>query len=116
MATRPTSSQNIDEKIDTRLALLRDSIELKLIKELDALLKSRFDTTGKLLGWAFGLVAVVFAGFGIKTLFDVKEVARTTAIEEVKKKLAIDDPNSDFRRDIDKVVARGLINLPAHDR
>jgi hypothetical protein len=40
----------------------------------------------------------------------VKEIARTTAISEVKKTLSIDDPNSDFRRDIDKVVARGLID------
>lgn len=110
MSTPTESTGNIDEKIEKRIALLRDSIELKLTKEVDALLKTRFESTGKILGWAFGLVAVVFAGFGIKTLFDVKEVARTTAIEEVKKKLSIDDPNSEFRRDIDKVVARGLID------
>lgn len=103
-------SQEIEEKIEKRLALLRDSVELKLTKEVDQLLKSRFESTGKLLGWAFGLVAVVFAAFGVKTLLDVKEVARNTAIEEVKVKLAIDDPNSEFRRDIDKIVARGLID------
>lgn len=103
-------SQDIDERIEKRLALLRDSIELKLTKEVDQLLKARFESTGKLLSLAFGLVALVFAAFGVKTLLDVKEVARNTAIEEVKKKLAIDDPNSEFRRDIDKVVARGLID------
>ena len=100
----------IDERIDKRVALLSDSIELKLTKELDDLLKARFETTAKILGWAFGLVAIVFAGFGIKTLFDVRDVARTTAIDEVKKKLAIDDPNSEFRRDVDKIVARGLLD------
>lgn len=104
------NGDELEEKIDKRLALLRDSIELKLNKEVDLLLKSRFESTGKILGWAFGLVAVVFAGFGIKTIFDVREVARTTAVEEVKKKLAIDDPSSEFRRDIDKIVARGLID------
>ncbi|MBS0506215.1 MAG: hypothetical protein JSR53_02410 [Proteobacteria bacterium] len=104
------NSQEIDERIEKRLALLRDSMELKLTKEVDQLLKIRFETTGKFLSLAFGLVALVFTAFGVKTLLDVKEVARDTAIMEVKKKLAIDDPNSDFRRDIDKVVARGLID------
>ena len=83
MSERP--SDEIEERIDKRLSLLRDSIELKLTKEMDALLKSRFDTTGKIFGWAFGLVAIVFAGFGIKTFLDVREMARTTAVEEVKK-------------------------------
>lgn len=103
-------SKDIDQRIEYRLALLRDSVELKLTKEVDALLKARFEGTGKLLSLAFGLVAVVFAGMGIKTLLDVKEIARSTAIEEVKKKLAIDDPTSEFRRDIDRIVARGLID------
>jgi hypothetical protein len=103
-------SKDIDQRIDGRLALLRDSVELKLTKEVDSILKSRFESTGKLLSLAFGLVALVFTGLGIKTLLDVKDVARNTAIEEVKKKLAIDDPNSEFRRDIDKIVARGLID------
>ncbi len=103
-------SQEIDERIEKRLVLLRDSMELKLTKEVDQLLKVRFESTGKLLSLAFGLVALVFAAFGVKTLLDVKEVARDTAIDEVKKKLAIDDPNSEFRRDIDKIVARGLID------
>lgn len=109
-APNPNPFDEMDERIDKRLSLLRDSIELKLGKEMDALLKSRFDSTGKILGWAFGLVALVVTGFGIKTIFDVREVARTTAIEEVKKKLAIEDPNSEFRQDIDKTVARGLID------
>ena len=100
----------MDERIDKRLSLLRDSIKLKLGKEMDALLKSRFDSTGKIIGWAFGLVALVFTGFGIKTIYDVREVARTTAIEEVKKKLALENPNSEFRHDIDKTVARGVIS------
>src|SRR5262249_37220246 len=110
MSKLPNASEELDERIEKRLALLRDSIELKLTKEVDSQLKARFETTGKILGWAFGLVAIVFAAFGIKTLFDVKEVARATAIDEVKKKLAIDDPNSEFRRDIDKIIARGLID------
>ena len=103
-------SKDIDQRIDSRLALLSDSVELKLTKEVDTLLKGRFESTGKILSLAFGLVAVVFAGLGIKTLLDVKEIARNTAIEEVKKKLEIDDPNSEFRRDIDRIVARGLID------
>lgn len=110
MAMTLEDSKDVDQRIDGRLALLRDSVELKLTKEVDALLKGRFESTGKLLSLAFGLVAVVFAGLGIKTILDVKEVARGTAIEEVKKKLAIDDPNSEFRRDIDRIVARGLID------
>jgi hypothetical protein len=100
----------LDKRLDKRLTLLQDSMELKLTKEVDALLRLRIDAATKTFGWAFGLVAVVFGAFGVKTVLDVREIARTTTIEEVKKKLAIDDPNSEFRRDIDKVVARGLID------
>ena len=89
----------VEAKIDKRIELLRDSVELKLNKDMDALLKSRLETAAR-----------IFTAFGIKTILDVKEIARTTAIAEVKKTLSIDDPNSDFRRDIDKVVARGLID------
>jgi hypothetical protein len=103
-------SDEIDERINRRLPQMQDSIELKLIKEVDSLLKDRFESTIKLLGWAFGLVALAFAGFGVKTFFDIRDVARSAAIEEVKKKLALDDPQSEFRQDVDKVIARGLIN------
>lgn len=108
----PISSDNVDVDaiIEKRIALLKDSIELKLTKEIDGAIKSRFDSTGRILGWAFGLVAIVFTAFGIKTVLDMKEIARSTAIDEVRRELSIDDPNSEFRRDIDKVVARGLID------
>jgi hypothetical protein len=56
----------IDAKIDKRIELLRDSVELKLNKDMDALLKSRLDTAARIFGWAFGLVAIVFTAFGIK--------------------------------------------------
>ena len=103
-------SDAMDARIDKRLSLLQDSLELRLTKTVEAQFKSRFETAVKLLGWAFGLVALVFTLFGIKTAVDLREAAKSTAIEEVKKKLAIDDPNSDFRRDVDRVIARGLIN------
>lgn len=103
-------SDQIDDRLERHLPKIQDSIELKLTKQVDSLLKDRFESIVKLLGWAFGLVALAFTGFGVKTLFDVRDVARTTAIEEVKKKLRVDDPNSEFSRDVDKVIARGLIN------
>lgn len=103
-------NDEIDNRLEKRLPLLQDSIELKLTKELDSTLKSRFETTGKTLGLAFGLVAVVFTGLGIKTFIDIKEISRSTAIDEVKNKLSVDDPNSEFRRDIDKVMARAIVN------
>lgn len=105
-----TDTDAMDARIDKRLSLLQDSLELRLTRALEAQLKSRFETAVKLLGWAFGLVALVFTLFGIKTAVDLREAAKSTAIDEVKKKLAIDDPNSDFRRDVDRVIARGLIN------
>jgi hypothetical protein len=102
--------KDFDERLERRVEILRDSLELKLTKDVDLLLKNRFETTGKILGWAFGSVALIFTAFGIKTLWDIREVARSTAVEEVKKKLSLDDPNSDFRRDIDRIVARGVID------
>jgi hypothetical protein len=104
------SADAIEALMDKRILLLQDGLELRLTKTVDAQLKDRFDTAVKLLGWTFGLVAIVFTLFGIKTAIDLREAAKTTAIEEVKRKLAIDDPNSDFRRDVDRVIARGLIN------
>ena len=44
------------------------------------------------------------------TLSDTRKVAHEVALEEVKRKLSIDDPNSEFRREIDTIVARGLID------
>ncbi|MBL8298079.1 MAG: hypothetical protein JNN30_06965 [Rhodanobacteraceae bacterium] len=105
-----TGADAMDARIDKRLSLLQDSLELRLTKAMEVQLKSRFETAVKILGWAFGLVALVFTLFGIKTAVDLREAAKNTAIDEVKKKLAIDDPNSDFRRDVDRVIARGLIN------
>ncbi|QTT88503.1 hypothetical protein [Pseudomonas chlororaphis] len=110
MPTRSNPPDDVEGKIEKHLELLRDSIELKLLKEVDAQLKARFESTGKIIGIAFGLVAVVFTAFGVKTIFDVKDLAKVTAINEVQNKLEIDDPNSEFRRDVDKVVARALIN------
>lgn len=111
MATRKPSGEGISpEELDQRLELVRDSIELRVRRETEILLKERFETTGKILGWSFSIVAVVFALLGIKTMVDVREVARTAAIDEVKRKLALDDPQSEFRRDIDKVMARGLVD------
>lgn len=74
------------------------------------MLKSRFETAAKLFGWSFGLVALVFTLFGIKTAIDLRDAAKTTAVEEVRKKLSLDDPNSEIRRDVDRAIARGLVS------
>ncbi len=103
-------NESIDSRIEKQISLLRDSVELQLSKSMETKLKGHFETGVKVLGWAFGLVALVFTLFGIKTAIDLREAAKSTAIEEVKKKLAIDDPNSEFSRDVDRVIARGLIN------
>ena len=100
----------LDDQIEKRLDLLSNGIQLKMMKEVDSTIKDRFDTTGKILGWAFGLVALLFGGLGIKTLIDVRDIARTTAVDEVKKTLELDNPNSAFRRDVDRVVAGAVIN------
>lgn len=111
MATEPkTLTDEIDGRVDRRLAQLQDSLELKLIKQTDALFKDRFDRATKLLGWSATVAAITLTAFGIKTFFDIRNLAQTTAISEVKKTLSIDDPNSDFRRDVDTTVARSLIN------
>lgn len=100
----------IDARIERRLAHVQDSIELRLSKAVDAQFKNHFESAVKLFGWTFALIALVFTLFGIKTAIDLREAAKSTAMEEVKKKLAIEDPNSEFRRDVDRVVARGIIN------
>ena len=104
------SADDIDARIDRRLPALQDGLELRLTKAVDTLLKSRFETAAKLFGWSFGLVALVFTLFGIKTAIDVRDAAKTTAVEEVRKKLSLDDPNSDVRRDVDRAIARGLVS------
>ena len=54
------SADEIDARIEKRLPALQDSLELRLTKAVDNLLKSRFETATKLFGWSFGLVALVF--------------------------------------------------------
>ncbi|MNK62330.1 hypothetical protein D3C87_815040 [compost metagenome] len=104
------SDDVLDQRIEKRLLSFRDSLELQLGKAMEVKLKGHFDAGVKILGWTFGLVALVFTLFGIKTAIDLREAARTTAIDEVKKKLAVDDSTSEFRRDVDRVIARGLIS------
>jgi hypothetical protein len=100
----------LDERIEKRMTLYGATLELEMRKALDDLYKARFESAIRLLGWTFGVITVAFSILGIKTWLDIREVAKTAAIKEVHEKLSIDDPNSEVRRSVDRVVARGLIN------
>ena len=105
----------IETAIDKRIAETQAVSELKLYRQVDSTIKEKFEESRKLITWFLGALALMLTLFGIKTFSDLQDVAKSTASDQVKKYLSIDDPNSEFRRDVDRVVARSLIAsyLPA---
>jgi hypothetical protein len=104
------AGQSVTAVVDERIKQLSDSLELRLTKELERTLAERAEANRKLFTWAVGSVTLVLALLGIKTFSDMRTVARAAATEEVKQRLSLDDPNSEIRRDIDKMLAKALID------
>ena len=101
----PDLEARIDKRLDEKQALT----ELKMYKRIDAIVKDKFEEAPKLFSLFFGGLTLLLTLFGIKTFLDVQDVARNTAVQQVNKQLVLDDPNSEFRRDVNRVVARSLI-------
>ncbi len=102
-------NDDIEALVEKRIERLQESLELKQYKQIDASIKEKSEEARKLIIYFFGAFSLLFGIFGIKTYVDIKSAAKTTALEQVRKQLQIDEPNSDFHRDVDRVVARSLI-------
>lgn len=103
----------IDSRISKLEAELRQKISDTIEQRLDrdrSFLKEVIGAGLKVLGSALGVIVVILAIFGIKTISDVQSAIHNAAITEVKSKLDSDNPNSPFRQDVARIVNRALLN------
>jgi hypothetical protein len=100
---------DLEARIDKRLEEKQAISELKMYKQIDTTVKDKFEEARKMFLLFFGGLTLLLTLFGIKTFLDVQDVAKNAAIQQVNKQLVLDDPNSEFRRDVNRVVARSII-------
>lgn len=96
-------------------------LSFELRQEVEKLVKDRFEDDRrllkevlggalKILAYATALIAIIITLFGVKTFADVDEAVRKAAVEQVSKKLRVEDPDSTLSTSVESILSRAVLD------
>lgn len=100
----------IADEVARQTGAIRDGLELKLKDAMDTHFNKRLDQLLRFLGWGVGGVALVFSIVGIGSLIQLGDFLKDAGVNQIEKKLRLEDTTSPYRRSIDLLVARSIVN------